>query len=98
MNSFVIKKLKLEDNGCIEKGSWDIVSTPVDLHNAEKPYGSGWTSFSGDRTWEIKHSSITEHPTDPKTFSLQLVVMQKERLLIKTLLFQKTLIEVLFIK
>lgn len=71
MNSFVIKKLKLEDNGCIEKGSWDIVSTPVDLHNAEKPYGSGWTSFSGKddwKNWQVNHGSITEHPTDPKTF------------------------------
>ena len=71
MNSFVIKKLKLEDNGCIEKGSWDIVSTPVDLHNAEKPFGSGWTSFSGIddwKNWQVNHSTITEHPTDPKTF------------------------------
>ncbi|MDA9752481.1 PilC/PilY family type IV pilus protein [Candidatus Pelagibacter sp.] len=72
MNSFVIKKLKLEDNGCIEKGSWDIVSTPVDLHQAEKPFGSGWAPFTYHpddwKMWEVNHSSITEHPTDPKTF------------------------------
>ena len=71
-NSFVIKKLKLEDNGCIEKGSWDIVSAPVDLHNAEMPFGSGWVPFTGHqddwKTWMIDNQTITEHPTDPKTF------------------------------
>ena len=32
---FVIKKLKLADNGCIDKVGWDVISTKVDLHSKE---------------------------------------------------------------
>ena len=66
-SAFVIKKLKLADNGCIDKVGWDVISTKVDLHNKEKPLGSAWQRLRG-QNWQVDNASIREHPTDPRTF------------------------------
>ena len=48
-SAFVIKKLKLADNGCIDKVGWDVISTKVDLHNKEKPLGQRGKDLIGYR-------------------------------------------------
>ena len=65
---FVIKKLKLADNGCIDKVDWDVISTKVDLHSKEKPLGSSWQRFDWSQNWQVDNFSVKEHPTDPRTF------------------------------
>ena len=67
-SAFVIKKLKLADNGCIDKVGWDVISTKVDLHNKEKPLGSAWQRFNWSQNWQVDNTSVREHPTDPRTF------------------------------